>query len=176
MRYQLRRSRRARYMRLTIYPGGTLVVTAPPWCSTHRIERFLAEQAAWIAEKLEALKEMRPLPRAGRREYLALREAARRTIRDRVQFWNKRFGFPYGRVAIKNHRSLWGSASVKRNLNFNFRLVLLPPELLDYVVVHELCHLKEQNHSAAFWSLVRSALPDYRALRNELRRYRAGSR
>ena len=79
--------------------------------------------------------------------------------------------FTFGRVSIKNHGCIWGSCSSLGNLNFNWRLVHLPPELADYVVVHELCHTVEHNHSRMFWAQVESLMPDWRSRRTALRRY-----
>lgn len=87
----------------------------------------------------------------------------------RLAHFNEAYGFALGRVAIKNHKSRWGSCSKKGNLNFNYKIALLPPELADYVIVHELCHLGEFNHSPRFWALVARTVPDHRALRARLR-------
>ena len=88
----------------------------------------------------------------------------------RVEFYRKQIGKPVNSIRIKDVRSRWGSCSSKANLNFNWRLVLAPMEVLDYVVVHEMCHLKEMNHSKAFWDLVGEILPDYQKQREWLKR------
>jgi len=80
-----------------------------------------------------------------------------------------RLGLEYGRVFVKDQRTLWGSCSGRKNLNFNWRLAAAPQDILDYVVIHELCHLREMNHSRKFWDLVRAACPDYPARRKWLR-------
>lgn len=95
------------------------------------------------------------------REWYAAR--AKQIIEARVERYCREMGETVGAVRIKNVKSRWGSCSSKRNLNFNWRLVMAPMEVLDYVVVHELCHLREMNHSASFWALVRNVLPDYEA-------------
>lgn len=104
-----------------------------------------------------------------RAHYHAHREAARSHITARVEVWNQHYGFAYNRIAIKNHRRRWGSCSSLGNLNFNYKLILLPPHLLDYIVVHELCHLKELHHGPQFWHTVAETLPDYQILIQELR-------
>jgi len=86
-----------------------------------------------------------------------------------VAQWNARFGFDYGRIAIKDQKSRWGSCSQSGNLNFNWRLLLAPIEILDYIVIHELAHLKEGNHSPRFWALVATQCPDYKQPRRWLR-------
>ncbi len=90
------------------------------------------------------------------------KEAARERIHARLAHWSAHYALTHGRVAIRDQRTRWGSCSTKRNLNFNYKLVFLPDALVDYVIVHELCHLIEFNHSAAFWDHVARALPDYR--------------
>ncbi len=90
-------------------------------------------------------------------------------IHDRLQHFNEFYGFRYNRVTLRNQKSRWGSCSGLKNLNFNWRLIMAPIEVIDYVVVHELCHLKEMNHSSRFWALVEKALPDHKVQRKWLR-------
>ncbi len=94
--------------------------------------------------------------------YLAHREIARATITARVQHFATEYGFEYGRIAIKDQKRCWGSCSAKQNLNFNYKLLFLPPELLDYIVVHELCHLRHLHHRPTFWEEVEKIMPEYR--------------
>lgn len=118
--------------------------------------------------KLRIRRRRRP-PLAPAR-YLALKEHARTFVRDRIALLNAPYGFRFNRIAIRNTRSRWGSCSKKGNLNFNYKIVLLPERLADYIIVHELCHLQELNHSPRFWALVARTFPDYRSLRTELRK------
>mgnify|MGYP001607235311 CR=1 FL=1 len=134
-------------------------------------------------------------PRRGTRvSYLKYKEAARELVKSRLEYYmrsifssplvsknassftdftllenNKLYQFKIGRVSIKNHKSRWGSCSKKGNLNFNYKLALLPQELADYVIVHELCHLGEFNHSPKFWKLVARAIPNYKALKKKFK-------
>lgn len=94
--------------------------------------------------------------------YLAHREVARALITDRVSHYATKYGFAYGRIAIKDQKRCWGSCSTKNNLNFNYKLIFLPTELLDYIVVHELCHLRHFHHRAEFWEEVGKIIPDYK--------------
>lgn len=87
----------------------------------------------------------------------------------RLAHFNSIYNFTYHRITIRNQSSRWGSCSRKGNLSFNYRLALLPPELADYIIVHELCHLGEFNHSKKFWDLVEKTIPNWRILRNNLR-------
>lgn len=99
--------------------------------------------------------------RAALKQALSRRALGR--IRERLDFYAPRVGVDFGRVAIRDQKSRWGSCSARRNLNFNWKLIMAPPEALDYVVVHELCHLIEFNHSKRFWELVRRQMPEYPA-------------
>ncbi len=101
--------------------------------------------------------------------YLAHKETAREELTARVHYWNEFYQFSYNRIAIRNQRRRWGSCSSLRNLNFNYKLILLPTPLQDYVVVHELCHLKELNHSVHFWNEVAKTIPDYHSHITQLR-------
>jgi predicted metal-dependent hydrolase len=102
--------------------------------------------------------------------FQAHKEFARERILARLAHWHAFYPYAYGRVAIRDQSSRWGSCSKKKNLNFNYRIAFLPEPLMDYVIVHELCHLQEFNHSKAFWDLVAQMIPDYINLRSELRR------
>ena len=89
-------------------------------------------------------------------------DKAMKVIPERVEYFSKLMGVTYGRITIRNQKTRWGSCSSKGNLNFNCLLMMTPPEVIDYVVVHELCHRKEMNHSKQFWSEVEKVLPDYK--------------
>jgi predicted metal-dependent hydrolase len=109
--------------------------------------------------------------------YAAHKEKARALAKQKIAHWNARyaeagqdFAAKLRRVAIRNQRSRWGSCSKQGNINFNYKIALLPEPLADYIIVHELCHLGEFNHSRAFWDLVAHAIPDHRERRAELRR------
>jgi len=103
------------------------------------------------------------------KHYLAHKEPARELIQTRLQYWNQFYNFKYNRVAIRNQRRCWGSCTSLKNLNFSYKLLFLPPHLLDYIVVHELCHLQELNHGKDFWLLVEEQLPDRKSHIAELR-------
>ena len=103
------------------------------------------------------------------KKYLEQKEIARKIILARIYHYATVCDVSFNRVAIRNQKSRWGSCSSKRNLNFSYRLVFLPKHICDYVVVHELCHLKQMNHSPLFWLEVNKVLPNYEAHINELR-------
>ena len=93
---------------------------------------------------------------------------ALKLAKSKVEELNRFYGFSYNRVSIKNQKTRWGSCSKKGNLNFNYRLAIIDPVLADYVIVHELCHLLEMNHSDRFWSLVALAVPDYQSVKAQM--------
>lgn len=97
------------------------------------------------------------------------KKKAGEVIHDRLQFFNEHYGLRYGRVTFRNQKTRWGSCSSAKNLNFNWRLMMAPIEIIDYVVVHELCHLKHMNHSTSFWALVSETVPEYKARRKWLK-------
>lgn len=100
---------------------------------------------------------------------MARKKEARDFVVGAVEKFNTHYGFSIGNITIRNQRSRWGSCSKKGNLNFNFRIVELPPHLAEYIVVHELCHIGEFNHSRAFWARVEETVPDWKQCRAELR-------
>lgn len=158
-------------MRLSVRPGGSVVVVAPHFESVQTIEKFIVDHAAWIERAMHRMRHVKALPGYGKRDYRNAREAARELVHKRLRFFNSFYHFNYNRIAIKNTKTLWGSCSQKGNLNFSYALVHVPRELADYVIVHELCHLREHNHSARFWELVAKTQPDYPRLRRALRTY-----
>ncbi len=102
------------------------------------------------------------------KHYVVHKEQARNLILNRIEFWNKYYDFSFKRVAIRNQKTCWGSCSSKKNLNFSYMILFLPTVLQDYIIVHELCHLKELNHSKNFWALVSKTIPDYKERKKQL--------
>ena len=103
------------------------------------------------------------------KHYLQHKEVAREHVCARLEYFNQHYQFSWNRVAIRNQRRCWGSCTSLKNLNFSYKLIFLPSELLDYIVVHELCHLAELNHGPQFWTLVSEQIPDYKARIRALR-------
>ena len=157
-------------MLLSVYAGGRVVVTTPYALNIRSAERLIREKARWLLDAIQKLKDAPPPRAAGnRREYLSLREEARALVHARLHELNQHYGFCWRQVSIRNQKTCWGSCSAKKNLNFNYKILHLPEHLRDYVLVHELCHLKELNHSPRFWQLVEYTIPDYRVHRRALR-------
>jgi predicted metal-dependent hydrolase len=164
-------------LRVSVYQDGRCVVTAPSFLGAGAVERFVAAKSAWIADKLRAFMPFREIvtwPRANKRAARALysqhKEAARALVTERLAHFNQFYGFRYNRIAIRNQKSRWGSCSARGNVNFNYRIALLPARLSDYVIVLELCHIGRLDHSQAFWDLVARAIPDWKERRAELRK------
>lgn len=101
------------------------------------------------------------------------RENAKKLMSQRAFYYGKMLGELPEKVLIREQRCRWGSCNVRRELRLNWKLIMAPPQILDYVVIHELCHLKEMNHSAAFWKLVEGLCPQYRQCREWLKVYGA---
>ena len=162
-KYRLIRSSR-RTIGLQITPEG-LLVRAPYWVSRAEIERFLREKADWIAAHTEKLRERTAFaeaqPKLTADELRALADEALRVIPERVRLYAPLVGVTVQHITIRNQRTRWGSCSSKGNLNFNCLLMLTPLEVIDSVVVHELCHRLEMNHSPRFYAEVRRVYPDY---------------
>lgn len=146
----------------------TVTVRVPRRAAKKDIDRIILEKEPWIRRSLEQMKEKRAQYESMENSYLSneeikeLADKALQYIPERVAYFAEKVGVTYGRITIRNQKTRWGSCSRKGNLNFNCLLMLTPPEVIDYVVVHELCHRIEMNHSKAFWSEVERILPDYR--------------
>jgi predicted metal-dependent hydrolase len=169
--YNLKQSHRARLMRISVSCDAGVVVTVPFGMQESLFEKFIKQKAAWIVRKLKTVSRLKNLPRltTSAVEYKALKFQALHLAKNKVEYWNNFYNFKYNRVSVKNQRTRWGSCSKKGNLNFNYKIVHLKPGLLDYLIVHELCHLKEMNHSRNFWDLVGRAIPEYKLARKELK-------
>ena len=162
------RSRR-RTAAIQITPEGEILIRCPLGTSDARARQLAADHAGWIAAKLNALSHQSAVSPFSEDELQRLCEKARQMLPDRVRFWAARIGVSYGRITVRRQHTLWGSCSSRGNLSFNGLLAAVPPEVCDYVVVHELCHRLQMNHSPAFWAEVARAMPDYESRRRWLR-------
>ena len=165
--YDIVRSSR-KTLSLQMKPDGHLVVRAPHRTSNRQIRQFVENNSAWIQKHRELIEqrrrqeEMNPPPAITKETLKRLRSLASETIPPRVSYYANLMGVSYGRITIRAQKSRWGSCSAKGNLNFNCLLMLTPPEVQNYVIVHELCHRKQMNHSPAFWREVEQIMPEYR--------------
>ena len=171
--YTLRVSKRAKRMRLAIYCDGNFVVTVPQGIDLNMVERFIVGKSRWIINKLDYFKSFRNkiFTKTNKADFLKYRQQAQLFSESRIQFFNKLYQFKFNKINIKNQKTRWGSCSKKGNLNFNYKIALLPQHIADYMIVHELCHLVEFNHSRKFWNFVQKLVPDYLEIRKELKGY-----
>ncbi len=170
--YTLRKSKRARRMRLAVYCDGTVVVTTPFNLKENITERFIREKSQWLFDKISFFMQFKGqvFTRYSSADYLKYKSKAYDLAVERVNHFNEIYKFKFNKINIKNQKTRWGSCSRKGNLNFNYKIALLPQRLSDYIIVHEICHLGEFNHSQKFWKLVGKAIPDYHKIKDELRK------
>ena len=148
---------------------GNVLVRCPNRMAAADIRRFVESKADWIEKHLSRAADRPKLPPLTMDEVRALADRALKIIPQRVTRFAPLVGVSYNGITIRNQRTRWGSCSSLGNLNFNCLLVLVPPAVLDYVVIHELCHRREMNHSAKFWAEVEKFDPDYREHRKWLK-------
>lgn len=146
----------------------SVTVRAPYGVTEKYIEEFLNKNEVWISKQMNEIKAKKKSAESKNAENVTLdkikilADRALEIIPARVEYFARIIGVTYGNITIRNQKTRWGSCSSKGNLNFNCLLMLAPPEVLDYVVVHELCHRKQMNHSKAFWTEVEKVFPDYK--------------
>jgi len=175
--YDVRRSKRAKRVSLRVSRGGEAVLVMPYHVSEAVGRRFVTKNIDWLNQNIEKMKRIKVLPssllpRGGVAHYKKHRESARALVREKLTTWSRYYNVQYKRVSIRNTKSRWGSCSKEGNLNFSYRILFLPERLQDYLIVHELCHIMELNHSRGFWVLVAKAVPDYKTRKRELLAYR----
>lgn len=158
--YTLVRSSR-KTLSIVIKPNGEVEVRCPRGCSGEEAERFVAGKEEWIRRHLQTIAARPRQPVLSREELQALAERAAEVLPGRVRYFAEKTGVSYGRITIRSQKTRWGSCSQKGNLNFNCLLMLCPEQVRDYVVLHELCHRKQMNHSPRFWAEVERFCPDY---------------
>ena len=158
---------------IQINPDLSVTVRAPMYAPQSDIERILREKEGWIQKHIEKIREQEAKRKETQGEFVEseyltneeikkLADKALQHIPKRVSYYAKQIGVTCGKITIRNQKTRWGSCSSKGNLNFNCLLMLMPTEVIDYVVVHELCHRKQMNHSKAFWKEVEKILPNYK--------------
>ncbi len=173
LEYSYITSSQAKHVRITIHRKGGFSVTVPLYAPKNTAENFIRSKELWIQKKLEYFKSLpnQPAHTNSTKIFQLKKDEARILAEQTIIKVNTLYNFSYGTIRIKNHKTLWGSCSKKGNLNFNYKIVFLPENLLTYIVTHELCHLQEFNHSSRFWKLVEKTIPDYKYLQNELKAF-----
>lgn len=170
--YKIRNSKRAKRMSLVINPDGSVVAVKPFWVKEKSLHYFVEKNMEWLKKTLNKVQIIdfdKNLHIYSRRHYLKYKEQARQIITQRTQELSRVVGLPYNKISIRNQKTRWGSCSESRNLSFNYKLIFHEPEIMDYIIIHELCHLEEMNHGSRFWSLVEKWCPRYRNFEAKLR-------
>lgn len=161
--YTLKTNLRAKHMSIRISRTSEVFVTKPKQVSVAIIEDFIARKKDWIIEKCAYAKTLpQPVRKISREEVRLLKVHTKELVEKRVKHFNQFYNFEYKNIFIKNQKTRWGSCSSQKNLNFNCKIALLDQELIDYIVVHELCHLAQMNHGPMFWNLVAQTMPEYK--------------
>lgn len=171
--YALTVSPRAKRVSIIVRHDGSLKVTTPRHVPHAIIEDFMISKSRWILEKINFYKNNQDISLCKDKKvtYETHKEQAKVLAIKKVEDLNKIYNLTWNTISIRNQKTRWGSCSRKGNLNFNYKIALLPEHLADYIIIHELCHLKEFNHGKNFWNLVAKTLPNHKELRKELQKY-----
>lgn len=163
--YVIQKSRR-RSISVSVMTDNLVLVKAPYGTTERMVQEFLLSKKDWITKHLKKQnmeeEKAESLGLLSADEIKQIKKQARKIIPQRVEYWANKIGVTYGRIAIRLQSSRWGSCSVDGNLNFNCLLVIMPPEIMDSVVVHELCHRRHMNHSKEFYAEIDRVFPDYK--------------
>jgi predicted metal-dependent hydrolase len=172
IKYKLKSNKKSKKISIRINVDGEVVVTKPVRVSIGFVRGVVERKMDWIKEKIEEMKKKpkKLLAHFSNADFHANKIKAHEFVCERIDHYNKFYKQRIEKITIKNQKSRWGSCSGKKNLNFNYKLVFLPIEIADYVIVHEICHLIEMNHSQKFWNQVELQIPDYKTLRKELKK------
>ena len=167
----MERSRRAKRISVSIRPFKGVRVAVPLGVSFDKAQMFAQSKAGWIKKHLDKMEQLELRAKARSHPGPIDRSAARKVLIDRLNLLAKKYGFTYNRVFIRNQKSRWGSCSTKNNINLNVNLVGLPPELIDYTIIHELVHTRVKNHSRKFWDQMDALLGDAKKIDKKLSAY-----
>lgn len=164
---KMRKHHWSKNVSLKVSRTGQVAVSLPPRVPYSIGKNFVLSKKSWLEQKLSNIdvSVTTSVPTVKKREQ------ARILTHHLLEQWNEFYGYSWNKVFIRNQSTRWGSCSAKGNLSFNWRIIELPVSLQNYLIVHELCHLKEHNHGKNFWSLVEHSLPNYKKLRKELKHF-----
>lgn len=168
--YQIRVSDRAKRMRLAVLFGGKVVVTLPRGINETVAEKFIKQKSTWIISKIDFFQKTKKTKKINLNydDFEGNKDKAFDLALKRVKHFSKIYNFKFGQIKVKRLKTRWGSCS-GNNLNFNYKIIFLSTKMRDYVIVHELCHIKEPNHSQKFWNLVAQTIPNYKEITKKLR-------
>lgn len=175
IKVKIRKSSRARLMRIAVYRDGRVLAVQPVRISFTHLLRFIESKIGWTEKKLKYFEKLAPIVhsvRYSKKEKICLKVEAKKLVLKKLKHFNQSYNFDYKKIFIRDQKTRWGSCSKGGNLNFNYKIAALPEKMADYIIVHELCHLAEFNHSKNFWDLVSKNMPDYLEIRKELRKLR----
>jgi len=169
---EIKRKKGMRSLRLSVKADGRIILSVGRAYPLFLIKNFLNSKQAWLEDSLVKIKNRNSLfsIQHTASEITKYKKQTKILVEERLKYFNQFYNLKYQRLAVRNQSSRWGSCSSKKNLNFNYRLVLLPAELADLVIVHELCHLQEMNHSRDFWAQVAKTMPNYKILEKNLKK------
>ncbi|MEI7512217.1 MAG: SprT family zinc-dependent metalloprotease [Candidatus Uhrbacteria bacterium] len=170
--YELKRRAYQRRIRISVKPGGQVIVSAGKHVPVLLIKGFIRHHQTWIDQTVQKLKD-RPvsiLKKQDVAEYKRVKKTTLKLVEERLAYFNQTYQFSWKRISIRNQKSQWGSCSRSGTLSFNYKLAMIPSELADYVIVHELCHVQQMNHGPRFWALITKTVPDWRERRRALKR------
>lgn len=171
--YTITTNVRSKRIRIAVSALGKVKVTKPRGVSNIYTENFVLDKFDWIVNSVEKINK-RPqklLAHFSAKDFKEYKKEAEKFVNARVEYFNQFYKYEVNNIKVRNQSSRWGSASVKKNLNFNYKIIFLPQELQDYIIVHELCHLKEMNHGKGFWNLVALQIPDHKIRRKKIYAY-----
>jgi predicted metal-dependent hydrolase len=166
------RSRRAKHLNIYVKPHKGVRVAVPYRLSLKKAEEMVYSRTGWIRKQLARMTRLKHKHDILLQESARLnRSQARKKLINRLNELAEMYGFTYNRVFIRNQQTRWGSCSLKDNINLNIKLVLLPAELMDYVILHELVHTRVKSHSREFWSELNALVGDAKGLSSRLKEY-----
>ncbi len=169
----IKKSQRAKRLRIAVEHDGRVVLTQPSFLSTEHALKFAKTKTDWIESALlkHQKADILPIPKPSKRDFEKYKREAKLLVLEKIRIFSTHYNLTFSKVSIKNQTTRWGSCSKTKNLNFSYRIIFLPEHLQDYLIVHELCHLKVFNHSREFWALVREKIPlaDIREFKKRVR-------
>lgn len=172
--YILKNNFKAKNITIRIKNDGCVYVTKPRFVNIKQVEDFIYFKKDWIQKNIDNIKQNNLKNNfhesISKVDYLKYKMLANKIVIDKINLYNKYYNFKYNKISIKNQKTRWGSCSKKGNLNFNYKISMIPEYLAEYIVVHELCHLKEFNHGKGFWKLISETIPDYKNRVKDLKR------
>lgn len=169
------KSKRAKYLNISIRPFKGVRVSVPYGMSFKKAEEIVHEKIGWIEKHQKRMRQIEVDHHLLKEESEEIdRDNAKNLLIGRLKELAKKNNFSYNKVTIRNQKTRWGSCSLKNNINLNMKLVKLPQELIDYVILHELVHTKIKNHSKRFWDELNKYIPNAKGLDKELRKYGTG--